>query len=103
MPSDTAKKANKFVSKDGMKYLLYVIASALLALNIVFTFTINSEDESLGIFNFIILLYIAFFVCILILTKIVPVPIMKDTFAFMKHKFGPGLFIIFICKFKISD
>lgn len=98
MPSIAAQKANNCVSKNGIKFLLYLIASGILALNIVFTFTVNSDDESFGLFDLLVLFYIIFFVSILFFTKIIPIPFYKNTFAFMRHRYGPSLFIIFICK-----
>lgn len=100
MPSAAGEKANKCISKAGGLYVMYIAACILLSLNIVFTFL--SKDEHLDFFTIIVLVYLAFFIIIIVLTKIVPVGFMQNTFAFMKNRFGPSLFIIFICKWNID-
>ena len=96
MPSAAAEKANKCIGGQGVVRLLYIAATILLLLNIIFTFI--SPDEKLNFFSFVVLVYIAFFVLVLIFTQVVKVPFARNTFAFMKHRFGPSLFIIFIGK-----
>ena len=77
--------------------LLYIAAAILLLLNIIFTFI--SPDEKLNFFGYVVLVYIALFVLILFSTQVFKIPLARNTFAFMKQRFGPSLFIIFIGEF----